>query len=736
MDATIGSWALAIDFGTSYTSAALAAGDGVDLIDLHGDRRVPSLVFLDEGGRLLVGVLAANQSAGAPDRVERTPKAQVGRSPILLLGGQAVPVADAVGALVAAFVEEARRRRGGSAPSAVTFTHPVRWGEDRRRVLLDAAAAAGIDVGSARLVEEPVAAAAAFRSERVRPGDLVAVYDLGGGTFDAAVLRATETGFVVAGPPGGDDGVGGEMFDERLLAHVGEQVAAVDPEGWQTLSTSQERRWRRAHAQLHDQVRLAKETLSIAGQATVYVPGVDRDVLVTRGEFEHLIAADVQRTLDLLDEVIRAAGATAGELAAIYPVGGSSRIPLVANRLQEHYGDRVVTWDDPQAVVALGAARLARHHVELLGGAAEAAAPASPEPSPAPPPPPPAEPESPLAPEPAPLPRAAAPRTRRRRTPVLALAGVAAAAGIAVTIALASGDGGGGGAEPVASNPTVANAPVTCPAASATDLVGTLDRECFARWFERESSSEPVVGDDADDSRFDAAETFVGRFESAFSTDVGLRREDCTTVGCMRAQAVSESDHVVRLVDTGMYILTRYESGGARVLDVLFADPESEDYEPVPYPWKPGDGFGTVPFEVSEDEPITRADATDAVDEYLRLYRDQDAEAIAALFTENARYSGYDCAVGRGRSEIEDEHRDLFDRLDADAVVDGSLSEYGRDGRAAEVDVDYTTNTVVGDGTFAFELIREDGEVRISDLREDGRGLSDLSECIDKALGE
>jgi actin-like ATPase involved in cell morphogenesis len=747
MDATIGSWALAIDFGTSYTSAALAAGDGVDLIDLHGDRRVPSLVFLDEDGRLLVGVLAANQSAGAPDRVERTPKARVGRSPILLLGGQAVPVVDAVGALVAAFVEEARRRRGGSAPSAVTFTHPVRWGEDRRQVLLDAAAAAGIDAESARLVEEPVAAAAAFRSERVRPGDLVAVYDLGGGTFDAAVLRATETGFVVAGPPGGDDGVGGEMFDERLLAHVGEQVAAVDPEGWQALSSGQERRWRRAHAQLHDQVRLAKETLSIAGQATVYVPGVDRDVLVTRGEFEYLIAADVERTLDLLDEVIRAAGATADELAAIYPVGGSSRIPLVANRLQEHYGDRVVTWDDPQAVVALGAARLARHHVELLGGAPEAAAPAPPpaaEPPPAPPPapePPPAtepahatEPAPAVAPRPAP-PRVGTPRTRRRRTPVFALAGVAAAAGIALAVVLASGDddGDGGGST------SIASAPVTCPAATVTDLPGTIDRACFERWFERDSATAPLASDDADVGRFDAAEAFVERFESGFSMDVPLRREDCTALGCMRAREVSESDDVVWLVDTGMYILTRYESGGSRVLDVLFADPETEGaegYDPVPYPWEPGDGFGTVPFDVSEDEPITRADATDAVDEYLRLYRDQDAEAIAALFTDDARYSGYDCAVGRGRSEIADEHRELFDRLDADAVVDGSLSEYGRDGRAAEVDVDYTTNTVVGDGTFDFELIREDGEVRIADLREDGSGLLDISECIDKALGE
>ena len=631
MDATNGSWALAIDFGTSYTSAALAAADGVDLIDLHGDRRVPSLVYLDEDGRLLVGVLAANQSAGAPDRVERTPKARVGRSPILLLGGQAVPVVDAVGALVAAFVEEARRRRGGSAPSAVTFTHPVRWGEHRRRVLLDAAAAAGLDAESARLVEEPVAAAAAFRSERVRPGDLVAVYDLGGGTFDAAVLRVTETGFVVAGPPGGDDDVGGEVFDDRLLAHVGEQVAAVDPEGWQALTGSQERRWRRAHAQLRDQVRLAKETLSIAGQATVYVPGLDRDVLVTRGEFEDLIAADVQRTLDVLDEVIGAAGATAGELAAVYPVGGSSRIPLVANRLQEHYGDRVVTWDDPQAVVALGAARLARHHVELLGEQLattppEPVAPPSP-PDPEPPPPPPARAEPPPREPFAPSARRWASGRRivhrsRRSLALLVLVPLAALAAVLLT----RGSGDEPGAVATSGSPTATPEPkppgavavgVTCERADASDLGGSVDRECFTRWFrafDREVAPSRVADDDppGTDTRhqegFDAAaDAFLRAFNAAFGTSLPVPHCSGTGHGCLEETekvTYRATDQPYTVSGTGMGFLVRSDQVEAdveshNVVDVALTDAD----DPVfPEDWEPGVGLAEIADGSTSDE--------------------------------------------------------------------------------------------------------------------------------------
>ena len=359
-------WVLAIDFGTSYSSAAMGTDESIAPIDVQGLRRMPSMVLLNEDGRLLVGVVAANQSAGAADRLERTPKAAVGTTPILLLGGRPVQVTDAVAAFLTEFVVEGRRQRGGTEPLSVTLTHPVRWGQNRLDVLRRAAASAGIDPERVRLVEEPVAAACALRSDRIVPGAHVGVFDLGGGTFDVAILKATDDGFVVAGPPGGDDHLGGEIFDEQLLAHIGEHLHRADPAGWESLSTSQERRWQQAHAGLREQVRLAKETLSVAEQTRVYVTGMDRDVVVTREEFERLIEPDVARSIDIFEQTLRAAGLTPDQLAAVYPVGGSSRIPLIANRLLERYGDVVTTWDDPQAAVALGAARLARDEMRSL----------------------------------------------------------------------------------------------------------------------------------------------------------------------------------------------------------------------------------------------------------------------------------------------------------------------------------------------------------------------------------
>jgi actin-like ATPase involved in cell morphogenesis len=618
---------LAIDFGTSFSSAALAAEEGVDLVDIHGDRRVPSMVVLGEDGRLLVGMLAANRAAAAPERLERTPKAQVGRSPVLLLGGHPIKVVDAVSALLAAFVDEARRRRGGDYPAAVTLTHPVRWGAERRRVLEQAAQAAGLDPERAHLVEEPVAAASAFRSERVTPGSMVAVYDLGGGTFDAAVLEATESGFVVAGPPGGDDNVGGEEFDERLLAYVGEQVAAVEPDGWESLSYSDERRWRRAHSQLRDQVRLAKETLSISEQATVYVPGVDREILVTRAEFERLIADDVERTLDVLDGVIEAAGVTPEELTAVYPVGGSSRIPLVANRLMGRYGERVVTWDDPQAAVALGAARLARHNLKLLGDLPAAPAPAPPpepepelepepdpelepepepeaesEPEPEPPvelepepefepepelesepePAPPPEPEPGPEPDPEPEPerepvgsatRVASPGPRRRRRPAFVALGAVAVIAVGVAATLAGGLFAGSSDE--SADPDLG---IECARPAGNNWIDTLDRGCFTRLFE--AYREDVPGN----RRYYKAwgvTAFTAEVDQAFGSDVNnsCRGEDIRPAGPGSSGLGIWYEECVGMV----YLYTP----AGEVVDVQLTD---KDDPQIPVDWTPGLG--------------------------------------------------------------------------------------------------------------------------------------------------
>lgn len=171
------------------------------------------------------------------DRVERNIKRAVGTR-MILLGGEAVLVVDIVAAILAVLVDEAVRQRGGDAPDRVVLTHPARWSEQRLSSLRESAVKAGIDTATLHLVAEPVAAAALYSRMRSLHGDAVVVYDLGGGTFDTAVLRRTGSNFEVIGPPNGDERIGGEAFDHLLYRKVGEHLAAQDAALWVDLTAS------------------------------------------------------------------------------------------------------------------------------------------------------------------------------------------------------------------------------------------------------------------------------------------------------------------------------------------------------------------------------------------------------------------------------------------------------------------------------------------------------------------
>lgn len=347
------SWTLAIDFGTTATAAAVFDGD-TELIEVDGLARLPSLVLLGADGVPVVGAAAERQAPGHPDRVERTPKRRLGDR-LVLLGDQAVDPVDLVAAVLTRVAEEARRHQGGTEPSEVVLTHPVAWVGARLASLREAARRA--DLGDVTLVPEPVAAAVHLSDDRISVGDHVAVYDLGGGTFDAAILRRSATGFDPVGAPGGDEHLGGEDFDEMLYDAVGRTVASRDPEGWHNLQTSEDRSWIRANSTLRNEVRAAKEALSTTPEYTIYVPQVDTEVRVTREELEELVRPSLERTVDELVATVERAGLRVNDLKAVYLVGGSSRIPLAARLVSERTGLIPLTWGDPKAAVALGAAR-------------------------------------------------------------------------------------------------------------------------------------------------------------------------------------------------------------------------------------------------------------------------------------------------------------------------------------------------------------------------------------------
>ncbi|OLR95187.1 Hsp70 family protein [Actinokineospora bangkokensis] len=371
---------LSVDLGTSNTVAVLSAhGRPPRVVEVDGSATMPSAVYAEEDGTLVVGRDAERRARLDPSRFEPNPKRRVDDG-TLLLGDTVVPVAETLAAVLKRVHEETTRQLGGAAPDEVRLTHPAQWGPVRRNVLLTAARLAGM--GSALvLVPEPVAAAAHFASlgHTLLPGQALAVYDLGAGTFDVAVVAATQSGFAVLAEDGLPD-LGGLDVDQTLLEHVGRQVSHRDPRGWQHLLRPESTADRRARRALQEDVRAAKEALSRHPQTEVPMPEPFDDVLVTRGELEALVRPNLLRSADLLAATIRATGTTPDRLGGVYLVGGSSRIPLVATLIAEQLRIVPTSLDQPETAVALGAHQVTQEGISMRTSGVTPGAQAAPAP--------------------------------------------------------------------------------------------------------------------------------------------------------------------------------------------------------------------------------------------------------------------------------------------------------------------------------------------------------------------
>lgn len=351
---------LGIDFGTSHTIAILRWPDGhTRPILFDGSPLLPSAVYAEADGRLLVGRDAIHAARLDPARFTPTPKREVGRQ-----AGAAEVTADVtaeVTAMVAAVLarvrDEAERVSGVRVDRiGVTLTHPAGWAAERLGVLRQAGRDAGL--GEVRLISEPVAAAGYFVSvlgRSIPAGSALVVYDFGGGTFDASAVIATDGGYEVLALAGLDD-VGGVDLDDALLTYVADAHRAADPAAWQRLEEPRTPADRRHRRHLIEDVRAAKEMLSRADSATVPVPLLELEARVTREEFDALAKPYLDRTVATTAAVINEAGA---RVSAVLLVGGSSRIPLVRVLLERGTGLAPAAIDQPETVVAEGSLRLA-----------------------------------------------------------------------------------------------------------------------------------------------------------------------------------------------------------------------------------------------------------------------------------------------------------------------------------------------------------------------------------------
>src|SRR5699024_8588957 len=347
---------LSVDLGTSNTVAVLSAhGRPPQVVEVDGSPSMPSAVFAQEGGHLLVGRDAQRQARLDPTRFEPNPKQRVDEQS-LLLGDDVVAVNEALAAVLARVRDETVRQLGGEYPDQVRLTHPAQWGPVRRNVLVSAARQAGLG-NAVTLVPEPVAAAAHFASfpgKELVPGQALALYDLGAG----AVVGAGQRGYTVLAEDGLPD-LGGLDVDQAMLVHVGREVSHRDPPQWQRLLRPESTGDRRSRRAVQEDVRGAKEALSRHPQAEVPMPDPFTDVLVTRGELEGLVRPAMLRSVELLSNTLRNAGIAAQSLAGIYLVGGSSRLPLVGSMISEKLGVVPSSLDQPETAVAYGAQRVA-----------------------------------------------------------------------------------------------------------------------------------------------------------------------------------------------------------------------------------------------------------------------------------------------------------------------------------------------------------------------------------------
>jgi molecular chaperone DnaK len=341
-----------IDLGTTYSAAAIVR-DGVPHIVPHGDERImPSVVGLTPQDKLLVGTPARNQYVLYPTRTIRSIKRRMGQDIRLALGDREYSPPE-ISALILRELKRSVEEQLGEPVDRAVITVPAYFSDAARQATREAGEIAGFTVE--RIINEPTAAALAYGLDRDAEQHLVAVYDLGGGTFDVSIVEL-DAGVVEVRASHGNTQLGGDDFDERLVEHLAERFVeehGIDPRDDRRALARLTRAAEQAKIALSSQpvARVREEYLLSSGARPLHL-----DVEVTREEFEELIEDLLDGTLQSFDDALSDAGIAAGQLDNILLVGGSTRIPMVQRMLYEHAGIEPVMAINPDEAVALGAA--------------------------------------------------------------------------------------------------------------------------------------------------------------------------------------------------------------------------------------------------------------------------------------------------------------------------------------------------------------------------------------------
>jgi len=343
--------AIGIDLGTTFSSVAyLENGKAFVIPDREGRKTTPSLVTFTEDG-VFVGWEAAKNELKYPDSTIRQIKRKMGTSEKIKINEKLFSPEEISAFILKHIKKQAEDFLGEKVKEAV-ITVPAYFNDNQRQATKIAGELAGLEV--LRIINEPTAAALAYDINGKEESKVV-VYDLGGGTFDVSILCISDGVFEVVSTCG-DNKLGGEDFNKRLVDVIKQKFfdetkidIATDP---------------LAMLKLSEEVEKAKITLSSVEKTRIYIPFItadkdgpkNLDFEITRKEFEALITDYIEKTIELCREALNDAALDVSEIDRIILVGGSSKIPLVREKVKDFFKKDPQTSIDPKEVVAKGAA--------------------------------------------------------------------------------------------------------------------------------------------------------------------------------------------------------------------------------------------------------------------------------------------------------------------------------------------------------------------------------------------
>jgi molecular chaperone DnaK len=351
---------IGIDLGTTNTAAAEKVGELPEVVHFDGERTMRSAVTFTPGDdEVIVGNEAVDYLEDNPELTITSIKREMGTDYTVEIDDDSYTLGEyspeAISALILRKVIDTAESTLGSRPESAVITVPADFPEPARRATERAAELAGIDC--LRLLPEPSAACAAYGlREREDPIETVAVYDLGGGTFDISIVEIVHEADVyeVVGTDG-DQQLGGDDFDQALVDHVVSEFEAETGIDLSTEPTQLERVRRKA--------KQAKHKLSSASEAEIRVPFVAPDQnleqTVTRETFEELTADLVAETTETTRALVEELDVTFDDIDTVLLVGGSTKMPQVRDAVAELFGQEPSQEVNPDEAVAQGAAKQA-----------------------------------------------------------------------------------------------------------------------------------------------------------------------------------------------------------------------------------------------------------------------------------------------------------------------------------------------------------------------------------------